>query len=215
MAQLIPAILTKDPGEVSEKLEFLDGIPQIQEVQIDFEDGRFVENTTIMPKDLWGVKTRFKIEAHLMVAFPQAYFHDLEILNPRRVILHYESFSNAPDLVASLQNLKAMGFERGVAINPQTDISAFDGLNPHVDLFLLMCVEPGFQGRQFIPESLDKLAALRAAHKDAIIEADGGINLDNVGSVVAYGADRVVVGSGIWQTPDAQQTIQKFLEILK
>src|SRR3989338_9708869 len=112
MAQLIPAILTKDPGEVSEKLEFLDGIQKIKEVKIDFEDGRFVENTTIMPKDLWGVKTRFKIEAHLMVAFPQAYFHDLEILNPRRGIFHYESFFNSPHLASSLQNLKAMGFER-------------------------------------------------------------------------------------------------------
>ena len=215
MAQLIPAILTKDPEEVREKLHFLESIPQIQEVQVDFEDGQFVENTTIMPKDIWGMDSRLQIEAHMMVAFPQAYFHDLEILKSRRVILHYESFSNVSDLVVSLGNAKAMGFEPGVAINPQTNISAFDGLKEHVDLFLLMCVEPGFQGRQFIPDSLDKLAALRATHKDAIIEVDGGINLDNVGNVVARGADRVVAGSGIWQTPDAKQTIQKFLEILK
>ena len=196
MAQLIPAILTKDPEEVREKLRFLDSIPQIQDAQVDFEDGQFVENTTIMPKDLWGTKTRLGIEAHMMVAFPQGYFHDLEILKPKRVILHYESFPNLSGLIASLQNLKAMGFERGIAINPQTDISALDGLDSHADLFLLMCVEPGFQGRQFIPESLDKLGALRSRHKDAIIEVDGGINLDNVGSAVAHGADRVVAGGG-------------------
>ncbi|MDZ4243901.1 MAG: hypothetical protein U1C57_02245, partial [Candidatus Doudnabacteria bacterium] len=159
MAQLIPAILTRDPDEVREKLQFLDGIPQIQEVHVDFEDGQFVGNTTIMPKDLWGTKTRLAIETHMMVAFPQGYFHDLEILRPKRVILHYESFSNVSDLIASLQNLKAMGFERGVAINPQTDVTVSDDLISYADLFLLMCVEPGFQGRQFIPESLVKLVA--------------------------------------------------------
>ena len=215
MAELIPAILTRDPEEVKEKLKFLDNFPQLREVQVDFEDGRFVENTTVMPKDLWGIQTRFAIEAHMMVSFPQAYFHDLEILGIKRIILHRESFTQQADLLTSLSNAKVMGFERGVAINPQIDISVFDDLVGLVEVFLLMCVEPGFQGRKFIPNSLDRLFALRERHKDAIIEVDGGINLDNIESVVGQGADRVVVGAGIWQTPDAEQTIQKFLKLLR
>lgn len=215
MPNIIPAILTREADEAVEKLKFLEAIPDIAEVQIDFEDGQFVENTTVLPKGLPPLATRLSLEAHLMVKNPESYFHDLEELGFKVVIIHYESFKSEQELASAASNARSMGFTCGVAINPQTEVGVFDKFINQIDLCLLMSVYPGFQGKPFLPESLGRIQILRERHKDAIIEVDGGINLDNFMSVAAYGANRIVVGSGIWQTPDAKQTIHSFFQKLK
>lgn len=216
MATLVPAILTKEKDELLEKIKILETVEEISDVQIDFEDGQFVRNTTVLPKDLLGqLETRLKIEAHLMVSSPQNYLHDLERLAVDAAIIHYESFSRVGDLIATLDNMKYLNLKRGVAINPDTEVSTFDKLLPHLEICLLMSVHPGFQGQKFLPETLKRLQILRKLRKNVIIEVDGGINLKNFQNVIEEGAERIVVGSGIWQTRDPKQTIREFLKQIK
>jgi ribulose-phosphate 3-epimerase len=112
-------------------------------------------------------------------------------------------------------NLKALNIKPAVVLNPETDIAVFDQLAPEIEIFFLMSVHPGFQGRPFLPQTLDHALALRKKFPSAIIQMDGGINRDNIQTVRAHGASRIVVGSGIWHYPDPKQTIYELLEKLK
>lgn len=215
MAILIPSILTKSPDEVHEKLDFLAEIPEISAAQIDFADGRFVPNELATPKDIGVLGTRLELEAHLMVQKPQAYFHDLEYMGVEIVFIHFESFHSHHEVETALRNMKYMGFRCGLAVNPLTDIDVFDRFLDHLDELLVMGVNPGFQGQPFVPETLDRVSLLRKKYPDAIIEVDGGVKLDNIATVVAHGASKVNVGSGIWLTPDPKETVYKLLEKLK
>ena len=215
MAILIPAILTKDGDEVEEKIRFLEGIPEITEVHIDFEDGRFVPNDTVMPQALFGLKTRLKIDAHMMVERPQHYFHDLQHLGVSQVDIHYESFKSTDEVLTAVANLKALKLTPAVVINPQTDIAVFDQLATGLEIIFLMSVHPGFQGRPFLPQVLDHSLILRKKFPNAIIQMDGGINSSNIQTVRSHGAERIVVGSGIWHNPDVKKTIYELLEKIK
>lgn len=215
MALLIPAILSKEPSEVEEKIRFLESIPEITEVHIDFEDGRFVPNDTVLPKDLFGIKTRLAIDAHLMVASPQDYFHDLQHLGAATADIHFESFIGFTELLNAASNLRAMKMKVGVAVNPETDLEIFKSLMPEIDVAFIMSVYPGFQGKPFLPQSLDRCAVLRKSYPTAIIQMDGGISLSNITAVRAHGADRIVVGSGIWKNLDPKKTIYELLEKIK
>lgn len=215
MAILVPAILTKDKDEVEEKIRLLEQIPEITDVHIDFEDGQFVPNDTIMPRDLFGLETRLHIDAHMMVTHPQKYFHDLDHLGVSQVDVHHESFKNMHDLETAVANIRAMNMRAAVVVNPETDIAVFENLASKLDVVFIMSVHPGFQGRAFLPQSLDRLQVLRKNHPDAIIQIDGGIGSANIQTVRAHSADRIVVGSGIWQNQDVKKTIYELLEKIK
>ncbi len=215
MAKLIPSILTKSADEVLEKIIFLESIPELTDAQIDFADGKFVANTLVQPKDIGPLKTRLNLEAHLMTHEPQKYFHDLETMGMSLVFIHYESFKSNEDILTAIRNAKTLGLRCGLAANPNTPIEIFDWFAEKFDEALLMGVHPGLQGQKFIPQTLERIKTLRERHNRAIIEVDGGVKLDNVETLIAYGADKVNVGSGIWQTPDARETIYSFLKKLK
>lgn len=214
MAVLVPAILTREPSEVKEQFSFLESFPQITDVQIDFADGKFVPNKTVLPKELEMFDSKFRVEAHMMVFQPQNYLHDLEGLEIDSVIIHYESSRDHGRLESVLSNIKSLGMKCGLAINPNTEIGVFDMFIEQIDVAVIMSVNPGFQGQAFISETLDRIKALRQKHPDAIIEVDGGVKLENVGEVIGAEADRIVVGSGIWVTPEPKSTIKKFLSII-
>ncbi|MBI4050391.1 MAG: hypothetical protein HY396_00220 [Candidatus Doudnabacteria bacterium] len=215
MATLVPAILTRDPEEVYEKIKFLESVPGITDIQIDFEDGKFVDNKTILPHDLQTLETKLQIEAHLMVQNPERFFHQLEHLGVKTAVFHFESFSNFSEIETAIGNAKSLDLKVGLAINPATELAVVEKFADQVDLCLLMSVHPGLQGQNFLRASLGRLKTLRNRHRGLIIEIDGGINLDNFETIVGFGADRIVVGSGIWQTPDPKKTIHHFLQKLK
>jgi len=214
MPVLVPAILTREASEVGEQLSFLESFPEIRDVQIDFADGDFVPNRTVFPEEIAKPREKFRIEAHMMVYRPQQHLSDLEELGVQSVIVHHESFRDHDRLESTLRNIKTLGMKAGLAVNPNTEIAVFNQFIDFIDLALIMGVNPGFQGQEFIPETAERLKVLRGTYPDAIIEVDGGVKLENVGEIVGLGIDRVVVGSGIWVTPDPGKTIREFLKIL-
>ncbi|MDP3741244.1 MAG: hypothetical protein Q8R08_02860 [bacterium] len=215
MAILLPSILTKDPDEILEKLKFLEAIPGLTHAQIDFADGKFVANTLAQPKDIGQLSSRLVIEAHLMVMEPQKYYHDLQMLGVNLVFIHFESFKKNEDVLTAIRNAKTLGLRCGLAVNPNTPINVFDSFINDLDESLIMGVNPGLQGQKFIAATTERISTLRDRHNDVIIEVDGGVKLDNFESIVSYGVNKINVGSGIWQTPDAKQTIYDFLSKLK
>jgi len=214
VATLIPAILTRDPEEVYEKLRFLDSIPEIRELHLDFADGKLVPNKTILPGDLKYLDTRLRIDAHLMVCNPHHYFHDLEALGVKTVVIHFESFQSVHDLAVAVENAAAMEFECSIALNHHTDVSVLEQFKGKVKMATMLCVDPGYQGQPMLPDALDRIVEVRRRYPDMIIEADGGVRLENIESLVGHGADRIVVGSGIWHSAKPLEKIKSFLDKL-
>ena len=120
------------------------------------------------------------------------------------VTFHYEALREPRPL---LEKLRSLGAEAGLAINPETPVSAIEPLLGACDVVLVMSVSPGFGGQSFEPVALEKLRDLRALDSDLILEVDGGVNSKTIGDCAAAGADSLIVGSAIFREPDYAQAI--------
>lgn len=214
MPVIIPAILSRDPGQIQDQLAILEYVPEIREAHIDFADGQFVESFTALPKELGRLVTRLNLEAHLMVNHPARYFHDLEALGFSRAIVHFESFPSKDHLLTALANSQHVGLGCGMAIAPETEISAFVSSIARISVALILGVDPGRQGQVFQSETLSRVAQMRLRFPRACIGVDGGINQKNISNLISQGADRLVIGSAIWQSPDPKRTIGEFLKVV-
>ena len=158
MKKIIPAILTKDIAELQSKLA------QIQKLtdwaQIDIMDGKFVQNTSISLENVSLIKipNGVFLEAHLMVENPVSYFLQCQQANIKRVVFHIEADSDIKNI---LFKAKSFDFQKGFALNPETPVEKIIPYINNVDVVLLMSVNPGFGGQEFILNTLDKIRALK------------------------------------------------------
>ena len=176
-------------------------------IHVDVMDGHFVPNITIGPPVVRAIKriaTR-PLDVHLMIEEPDRYVEEFIAAGASMVSVHVEA---VPHLHRSVTHIKKLGAKAGVVLNPSTPAMLLEDIAADVDFVLVMSVNPGFGGQSFIPNTLKKLqrvrAVLTAAGSTAPIEIDGGIGLDNVGAVVAAGANILVAGQAIFGTSDAE-----------
>jgi ribulose-phosphate 3-epimerase len=181
-------------------------------LHVDVMDGHFVPNITIglpVVKSLAGF-TRLPIDAHLMITEPGTYAPQFVKAGAQMVSVHVEA---DPNLHRTLTAIRSAGAQAGVVLNPATPVSAVEEALQFVDYVLVMSVNPGFGGQQFIPESLDKVKRLRQLINErqlnVRIEIDGGIDRTNIEAVVAAGAEIIVAGSAIFGTPDAETAVKE------
>jgi ribulose-phosphate 3-epimerase len=181
-------------------------------LHVDVMDGHFVPNITIglpVVKSLAGF-TRLPIDTHLMIADPGTYAPQFVKAGAQMVSVHVEA---DPNLHRTLTAIRAAGAQAGVVLNPATPVSAVEEALQFVDYVLVMSVNPGFGGQQFIPQSLDKVKRLRhlinERQLNVRIEIDGGIDRTNIETVVAAGAEIIVAGSAIFGTPDAEAAVKE------
>ncbi|MBQ2864600.1 MAG: ribulose-phosphate 3-epimerase [Clostridia bacterium] len=180
----------------------------------DVMDGKFVEATCLSSQKLLEVSQNSSIllDVHLMVANPIQVFENYLKAKPSIVTVHYESFSNAQNLVYMLQEIKKRKIMVGLSIKPQTKIRDIEPYLPLVDLVLIMSVEPGKSGQTFIDNSLNKIAELKnvceAREYNIKIEVDGGITLNNVKAVADAGANIVVMGSAVYKAENKAEFLQ-------
>jgi ribulose-phosphate 3-epimerase len=169
-------------------------------VHFDVMDGRFVPNISIGLPVLEATRsgTTLPIDVHLMIVEPERWIDEFRAAGADTITFHYEATAHSHRLVEAIEKA---GATPGVAINPATPISAIEELLPYVRQVLVMTVNPGFGGQAFIESMVDKVHRLRetidARGLDCVIQVDGGINPETVGSVVAAGATSVVAGSAI------------------
>ena len=178
-------------------------------LHIDVMDGLFVPNLTIA---LDGGEaeplTKLPLDVHLMVVEPEKYFDDFVAAGASGLTIHVEA---APHLQRQLTRIRELGCAAGVAINPGTRVDSVQEIIPELDLLLIMTVNPGFGGQEFIPYSVDKVrrarAMLDAARSGAALEVDGGISLQTIAQVHDAGADTFVAGHSIFSAKEPQKEI--------
>jgi ribulose-phosphate 3-epimerase len=200
MIGLVPSILSADFTRLGEQVREADAAGA-QRIQIDIMDGHFVPNITMGPIVVEAVRrcTRLPLEAHLMITNPEQYIEDFAQAGADVIIVHQEV---SPHLHRLIQQIKTAGKMAAVALTPSTPVFMLEDILSLLDMVLIMTVNPGFGGQEFIHETLPKIARLRqiitqrGLHCD--IEVDGGIHEATVPLVVRAGANLLVAGSAVY-----------------
>lgn len=200
MIGIVPSILSADFTRLGEQVREAEEAGA-QRIQIDVMDGHFVPNITMGPMVVEAVRrsTSLPLEAHLMISNPEQYIEDFAKAGADVIIVHQEV---CPHLHRVIQQIKAADKQAGVALNPSTPGIMLQDVLSLIDLVLVMTVNPGFGGQQFIPETLPKLAFMRQQINDrqlnCDLEVDGGIHEGTVAQVVHAGANLLVAGSAVY-----------------
>lgn len=213
---LAPSILAADFTELGKQMKMTED-NGAEYLHFDVMDGMFVPSISFGMPVLKSIKkaTNQVMDAHLMVQDPIRYIENFKEAGADYVTVHLEA---CEDLHAALSKIRECGMKVGLSICPETPAEAVREYLPKIDMLLVMCVHPGFGGQKFIPESLDKIRAIRQMITEAglsvDIEVDGGIYLTNVREVLDAGANIIVAGSAVFNGDPAENT-KKFMEILK
>lgn len=212
--EIAPSLLSADFARLGEEIAAVErggaGL-----LHVDVMDGHFVPNITIglpVVKSL-AAATRLPIDAHLMISEPGRYAEQFVAAGAKMVSVHVEA---DPHLHRTLMAIKGAGAQAGVAINPATPLVALEEAIGFADYILVMSVNPGFGGQRFIAPALEKVRRLRRMLDErrlkARIEIDGGIDLNNIGEVVAAGAEILVAGSAIFGAANPQEATRLMRE---
>ncbi len=195
---IAPSILAADFARLGEQIGAAEAAGA-DLIHFDVMDGRFVPNITMGPVILKAARrsTTLPIDVHLMIVEPDHLLETFAAAGASRIDVHWEA---CPNLHRTLQAIKALGCEAGVAINPHTPANFLSEIMHMIDAVLVMTVNPGFGGQEFLPETLPKIRALRQMVDGRKIDVavDGGVNAETVGQVVEAGANMLVVGSAIF-----------------
>ena len=203
---IAPSILAADLAHLQDDVASIE--PYADWLQIDVMDGHFVPNLSFGAPVIKGLRTSLPLDVHLMVDNPAQRLAEFLALKVSNVTFHAEAVPDTDSRKALIKAIREGGATAGIAIKPGTPVSAIDDVINDVDLALVMSVEPGFGGQDFIPASLDKVRALRVAHPGLMIQVDGGINADTAYLCREAGANNLVAGSAIFKAADREAMIR-------
>jgi len=217
MKKIAPSILSADFSRLGEEIAAVE-IAGADWVHIDVMDGHFVPNITIGPPVVRSLRkvTRLPFDVHLMIEKPESYLDAFIDAGCNILTVHLEAASH---LHRTIHYIKERGILAGVSVNPATPLSLLEDILPDLDLLLIMTVNPGFGGQQFIANMLPKIRKAKemistvAPH--VVIEVDGGINLDNISTVAQAGADILVAGSAVFSSGNYAHTLTAMHTMLK
>lgn len=220
--KLAPSILNADFFCLREVLLILEKC-KVDLIHLDIMDGNYVPNITFGPKIVSTIRenTNLPLSVHLMIEKPEKYINEFaKILHVQdSIIVHVET---CPHLDKTLQMIIDTGLKSGVALNPSTPPEMIRYVLDKLSVILIMTVNPGFGGQQFIPVMIEKIVHTKKIidknEKNIEIQVDGGINLDNILKVNKAGANILVVGSEIFESENPEnmiKKIQKKLQIFK
>src|SRR5277367_4571749 len=209
MAQIVPSILSADFANLGEEIARVEGAG-VSMLHVDIMDGHFVPNFTIGPPVVEAIRKHSKLlfDHHLMVEDPDRYAPEFIRVGAKLVSVHAEVCRN---LDRTLHMIQEEGARAGVVLNPATPIEMIDNVLDFVDYVLVMSVNPGFGGQEFIPNSLNKIRRLDRIRQDRglsfAIEIDGGVSTKNVVEIVRAGCDWIVAGSSIFHSENPASAV--------
>jgi ribulose-phosphate 3-epimerase len=211
IARIAPSILSADLSRLAEEIAMCEA-GGADLIHIDVMDGRFVPNLTFGAKVIESVRevTDLPLDVHMMVVQPENYFDAFAKAGATGMTIHTEA---APHLQRQLSRIRELGCKAGAAVNPATPLTAVSEVLENLDLLLVMTVNPGFGGQEFIAGSLDKVRRARAMldsiGSSAALEVDGGVDRKTIRSLSEAGADTFVSGNAIFSADDPQAEIEE------
>jgi ribulose-phosphate 3-epimerase len=217
MAQIVPSILSADFARLAEQIRRVEqgGAGMLH---LDVMDGHFVPNITIGPPVVECIRkaTRLRLDVHLMISDPDRYIAAFIEAGADQISVHQEACLH---LDRTLRLIRSQGLPAGVVLNPATPVAVLEDVLEIVDFVLIMSVNPGFGGQQFIPGALRKIRALDRRRREwnlpFRLEIDGGVNKENLAEVVRAGCDWIVMGASIFHSPDPAATVAEMREIAR
>jgi ribulose-phosphate 3-epimerase len=212
MKYIAPSILSADFSKLGAEIKSVEDAGA-DWIHVDVMDGHFVPNITIGPLIVEAARrsTSLPLDVHLMIENPERYIADFVKAGADLISVQVEACVH---LNRTIQMIKESGIRAGVVLNPSTPLSTIDWVLEDVDFIMIMSVNPGFGGQNFIPNSLDKIRTLRKMLQDrgleALIEIDGGVNEKTIKDISDAGTDVFVAGSAIFKSTNYRKTISKF-----
>lgn len=207
--KIAPSILSADFSRLKEEIQAVEAAGA-DWLHVDVMDGHFVPNITIGPVVVESVRkvTKIPLDVHLMITDPDKYAPEFIKAGADWVSIHPDT---CLDPNASLKKIRELGARPSVVVNPDVPLERVENCFPDADMVLMMTVFPGFGGQAFIEDVLLKIAQVRKLidrkNLPILVEADGGIKVDNIDRVVRAGAEVIVSGSGIFKTSNYAETI--------
>ncbi|MCA9453317.1 MAG: ribulose-phosphate 3-epimerase [Nitrospiraceae bacterium] len=206
-----PSILSADFARLAEAVQMVEAAGA-DWIHVDVMDGHFVPNLTVGPPMVEALRkvTSLPLDVHLMMTNPDDFIPEFVDAGADLLTVHVEA---CPHLHRTVQSIKERQVKAGVSLNPATSVTSVEEILGDVDLILVMSVNPGFGGQQFISSCLDKIRRVRTminnSRSSAHLEVDGGVNLTNVASVIQAGANVLVAGSAIFGSKNIPETIRR------
>ena len=216
MKYIAPSILSADFSKLGDEIRSVEKAGA-NWIHIDVMDGHFVPNITIGPLIVEAARrcTSLPLDIHLMIENPDCYIEDFAKSGADLISVQVEACIH---LNRTIQLIKSLDLRAGVVLNPSTPLSAIEWILEGVDFIMIMSVNPGFGGQKFIPNSIDRIRALRKMIQDrglsVLIEIDGGVNEKTIKNISDAGVDVFVAGSAIFNNPNYKETISKFRELI-
>ncbi|MCB0727548.1 MAG: ribulose-phosphate 3-epimerase [Ignavibacteriae bacterium] len=216
MKMICPSILSADFSELKNQIHKAEkGGADI--IHCDIMDGNFVPNISFGPRIVSDVNniTELPLDVHLMINSPENFIDDFYKAGADFISVHYE---NNDHLNRTIFQIKDKGIKAGVVLNPATPVFMLEDIIEYADYVLIMSVNPGFGGQKFIPNCINKIKQLKelisSNNPDCLIEIDGGVGPENIKEISDAGADMIVCGSSVFNTPDITESVRNLKSII-
>jgi ribulose-phosphate 3-epimerase len=215
MVQIVPSILSADFARLAEEIGKVER-GDVRMLHVDIMDGHFVPNLTIGPPVVKSIRqiTKLKLDMHLMITDPDKFAPLFIEAGADQISVHYEA---ATHLDRTIRMIQSEGVRAGVVLNPATPVSVLEDILYLVDHVLIMSVNPGFEGQEFIRNALHKIRRLDQLRTERrlgfSIEIDGGVSAANVAEIVQSGCDWMVAGSAVFHSADPAAAVKEMQHI--